>query len=234
MCLEELVLAKEPLFWVALNPHSAAGMDSIMWRNINCLGRTVFLEGTQCETRGPTCSAPMPACSLLGEVWCLAVAPTSSPSSLLALWIVATPPCCPPTPPFPIPAWIDKVRAMDPQLEIYHVTYNTTVGTSPVFYTLGPWALDVPDSVKNDCYDVILVDAPQGFNEKMPGGAVLVERGGGPESVWLGGGLAGAGTPVLNNIYLYILYCICNFKCPDATEEPPQRSQMPPHPVVHS
>ncbi len=95
-------------------PSPPAGMDSILWRKVNCQGRTVFIENWQ--------------------------------------------------------QWIEKITAIDPALEVYKVEYNTTTGKADEWFNGGRWSLDVPASVSDDCYDVILVDAPQGFKDKMPGG----------------------------------------------------------------
>jgi hypothetical protein len=92
----------------------AAGKDSILWRQVNCLGRSVFLENS--------------------------------------------------------PGWIKKVLAMDSALEVYKVDYNTSVERADEWFNGGRWSLDVPAAVSNLCYDVILVDSPQGHAPKMPGG----------------------------------------------------------------
>ena len=91
-----------------------AGLDSITWRQINCLGRTVFLENWQ--------------------------------------------------------SWIDKITGIDPLLEVYKVDYNTTVGTADAWFNGSRWPVAVPANVSSACWDVILVDAPQGYAGDMPGG----------------------------------------------------------------
>ncbi len=107
-------LANADYMPVAAPAPAAAGMDSILWRKVNCRGRAVFLENWQ--------------------------------------------------------EWIEKITAIDPALEVYKVDYNTSVGAADDWFNGGRWSLDVPVAVSNDCYDVILVDAPQGFKDSMPGG----------------------------------------------------------------
>lgn len=59
-----------------------AGMDSIMWQNINCAGRSVFLEGMKCELPAnppllSSCTAaahgvvPAQICCAFAEAWSL-------------------------------------------------------------------------------------------------------------------------------------------------------------------
>jgi hypothetical protein len=126
------------------NPHSCtpsfltnpwllgAGMDSLMWRQINCRGRTVFFENWE--------------------------------------------------------NWIKEIVSKDPALEVYKVSYNTSVGKADEWFNGGRWPLDVPSHVSDDCYDVILVDAPQGFAPDMPGAGGGVARRRWPGlGLWCGG-----------------------------------------------
>lgn len=69
--------------------------------------------------------------------------------------------------------WIDKILGVERSLEAYEVQYNTTVGQADDFFSRGPWSLDVPQSVADDCFDVILVDAPQGYSKELPGEEVF-------------------------------------------------------------
>ncbi|GAB4821671.1 hypothetical protein N2152v2_008717 [Parachlorella kessleri] len=120
-------LSRQQLHWIATQIWSAGqgkgvpanflvfglGLDSITWRQINCLGRTVFLENWQ--------------------------------------------------------SWIDKITGIDPLLEVYKVDYNTTVGTADAWFNGGRWPVALPANVTSSSWDVILVDAPQGYAGDMPG-----------------------------------------------------------------
>lgn len=44
------------------------------------------------------------------------------------------------------------------------------MGTADAFFEKGPWSLDVPANVSRECFEVILVDAPQGYRPDLPGG----------------------------------------------------------------
>lgn len=66
------------------------------------------------------------------------------------------------------------------------VEYNTSVGHADDYYAKGPWSLDVPANVSSECYDVILVDAPQGYRSDLPGGWVGAWLGGGCVPGWVG------------------------------------------------
>ena len=72
--------------------------------------------------------------------------------------------------------WLKKITALNPDLEVYRVQYNTTVAKSFPHYSKHPerWPeLDLrgqlPTSVSGQHWDVILVDAPQGYCDKCPG-----------------------------------------------------------------
>jgi hypothetical protein len=121
-------LSKNQIHWIADELYAAGlgkgvstnllvfglGKDSILWRKLNCLGRTVFIENWK--------------------------------------------------------EWINKILALDPSLEVYEVQYNTTLDKADEFFSQ-PWSLPVPSSVASDCFDVVLVDAPQGYSTdpKAPG-----------------------------------------------------------------
>jgi hypothetical protein len=48
------------------------------------------------------------------------------------------------------------------------VEYNGSVATADAFFA-NPWLMDMPSEVSDACWDVILVDAPEGFDATMPG-----------------------------------------------------------------
>ncbi|GAB4821706.1 hypothetical protein N2152v2_008752 [Parachlorella kessleri] len=69
------------------------------------------------------------------------------------------------------PSWIDKILSIEPGLEVVQVDYNSTVADANKWFqgSAGRWSLDLPSSVDRLCWDVILVDAPQGYKRDMPG-----------------------------------------------------------------
>ncbi len=60
-------------------------------------------------------------------------------------------------------AQIKGVLRKDPSLEVYKVNYTTAAHKPDEWFEGGRWPLQVPENVSGGCYDVILVDAPQGF-----------------------------------------------------------------------
>ncbi|KAI8826140.1 uncharacterized protein EV422DRAFT_563955 [Fimicolochytrium jonesii] len=65
--------------------------------------------------------------------------------------------------------WIDTVSAAYPSLEVHFFDkYTSTVATSDAFFA-SPTSLQLPEEVQNVCWDVILVDAPQGYQPDQPG-----------------------------------------------------------------
>ena len=105
------------------------GADTPGWLQINCKGRTVFLENSAEWTR------------LVRH---------------------------------------DIARDYNHSLEAYTVSYKGKMTQAQDFYAK-PWLMDVPYEVSSACYEVILVDAPNGFNPAAGGQG----RGAG----WAPGGL---------------------------------------------
>ncbi|KAJ3207962.1 hypothetical protein HK099_000163, partial [Clydaea vesicula] len=54
------------------------------------------------------------------------------------------------------------------EVNLIPVQYFGKVSQQMEFFSK-PWLLDVPDIVKNDCYDVVLIDGPSGFLPDDPG-----------------------------------------------------------------
>lgn len=65
-------------------------------------------------------------------------------------------------PPMHKQEWIDNVKRQHPGLEVYHVHYQGRMESADAFFAQ-PWLIDVPVAVNDTCWDVILVDAPQGY-----------------------------------------------------------------------
>lgn len=59
--------------------------------------------------------------------------------------------------------WIREVKGLYPYLEIHQFSeYKATVGSADSFFN-EPWLLDMPTPVQQECWDVVLVDAPMGY-----------------------------------------------------------------------
>lgn len=64
--------------------------------------------------------------------------------------------------------WIDKVVRDLPSLEVYPAAYNATIAKADAFFS-APWLMSPPAAVDQLCYDVIIVDAPEGGDPSKPG-----------------------------------------------------------------
>ncbi|KAJ3044936.1 hypothetical protein HDV00_000220 [Rhizophlyctis rosea] len=69
--------------------------------------------------------------------------------------------------------WITDVQGKHPSLEVVHfdnyeAKKGASVGTSEVFFEK-PYLLPLPSAVSDVCWNVVLVDAPQGYESTHPG-----------------------------------------------------------------
>jgi hypothetical protein len=65
--------------------------------------------------------------------------------------------------------WIQKVtKSLDENAEVYKVKYQGTVGQATEFFR-EPWLMHAPENVSNDCFSLILIDAPAGYDSYQPG-----------------------------------------------------------------
>ncbi|KAJ3047835.1 hypothetical protein HK097_011135, partial [Rhizophlyctis rosea] len=65
--------------------------------------------------------------------------------------------------------WIEKVSGRHPGLEVVQFDkYDTNVKDAEKFMK-EPYLLPLPDTINEECWDVVLVDAPQGYEPNHPG-----------------------------------------------------------------
>lgn len=119
-------LSDAMMFWIADALHSAQytnapeadllvfglGNDSPTWNDINCNGRTVFVEDSE--------------------------------------------------------EWFHSVLTRSQGLEAYLYHYNTTLQEAQEFFD-NPFIMEIDASVDEECFDVMLIDAPMGFDSSKPG-----------------------------------------------------------------
>jgi len=63
--------------------------------------------------------------------------------------------------------WLHKVKSSIRDLDAHLVNYGTTCA-GVASYMAYPFDMEVPEQVASECYDVILVDAPTGFDASRP------------------------------------------------------------------
>lgn len=91
------------------------GLDTPGWLQVNCRGRTVFLEHS-------------------------------------ADWVKQV--------------TINIARDYNSTMESYTVAYKGNMSKPDEFFQK-PWLMTMPQTVSNTCFDVILVDAPTGYNPRQ-------------------------------------------------------------------
>ena len=69
------------------------------------------------------------------------------------------------------PEWFEKILSKNPQLTTYAVQYHTKLSDWTILLTQDPMnlAIDLPPEVMNTDWDLIFVDAPEGYEETKPG-----------------------------------------------------------------
>ncbi|GBG71887.1 hypothetical protein CBR_g10824 [Chara braunii] len=65
-------------------------------------------------------------------------------------------------------SWFNMIRSKFPTMEGYLIKYKWTLGRAQFFFQ-NPYIMDVPDTMKDTCFSVVLVDGPQGFKRDHPG-----------------------------------------------------------------
>lgn len=58
-------------------------------------------------------------------------------------------------------AWLEKITASHPHLQVSKVTYKASARHTGDFYA-NPWLMELPDSITGTCWDTILIDSPAG------------------------------------------------------------------------
>jgi hypothetical protein len=53
-------------------------------------------------------------------------------------------------------------------MQAYHVTYRGKIEAARDFFA-APWVMEMPPAIANLCFDIILVDAPEGWKAGVPG-----------------------------------------------------------------
>lgn len=68
------------------------------------------------------------------------------------------------------PDWLEKIKTQDPRIEAYLVNYNSNIlEWEKLLNRPDLLAMDLPNKVTNTKWDVILVDAPEGWHDNCPG-----------------------------------------------------------------
>jgi glucuronoxylan 4-O-methyltransferase len=66
--------------------------------------------------------------------------------------------------------WIERMLQRDPSLNVYHHSYTTTRRSwEELLSKPGELSMDLPSSIRGCDWDVILVDAPAGYERDLPG-----------------------------------------------------------------
>ncbi|KAI9097170.1 hypothetical protein DFS34DRAFT_649981 [Phlyctochytrium arcticum] len=66
-------------------------------------------------------------------------------------------------------SWISQVTETMPHLEVHHFAdFKSSVAAADEYFE-NPTLLILPEVVEESCWDVVLVDAPQGYEDQQPG-----------------------------------------------------------------
>ena len=64
--------------------------------------------------------------------------------------------------------WYNMITSKYAGIEAYLYKYNTTLGDAQRFYDQ-PFMMEIHPNVDTECFDLILIDAPMGFDSSKPG-----------------------------------------------------------------
>jgi hypothetical protein len=145
------------------------GYDSEIWSQVNCGGKTIFLENVQSWWAGAWGGTAVIARGAARPAvpWCAATGRASDDSLAQLTNQLTNQPTNPPT------NRIEEVTSKVPGITVYPVQYNTLLEQPEAFFA-APTEPQLPPELESACFDVILVDSPMGWKEfdRQPGRCV--------------------------------------------------------------